>query len=279
MKSPLHVCSFESRRATEMASLIERHGGKATLAPSMQEVALTDNVEALRFAELIFAGEFDIVVFLTGVGATALCDAICTKHDQQKFLDHLDQLTTIVRGPKPHAVLRDWKVHIDHRAQEPNTWREIVEIMDQHLDVNGSRIAIQEYGIVNHDLHKALQSRGAETTSVPIYRWALPDDTGPLESAIRSTCDRQFDLLLFTSAQQVRHVFEVAETMGLRDKWLALASKTTIGSIGPTTTDALAEYGLTADMEPSHPKMAHLVREAVAVANKKTGGISGESSP
>jgi uroporphyrinogen-III synthase len=37
--------------------------------------------------------------------------------------------------------------------------------------------------------------------------------------------------------------------------------KTAIASIGPTTTEALAEYGFTPDLEPSHPKLGILVKE------------------
>jgi len=37
-----------------------------------------------------------------------------------------------------------------------------------------------------------------------------------------------------------------------------------IGSIGPTTTETLEEYGLKADFEPSHPKMGLLVNEMAA---------------
>jgi CarD family transcriptional regulator len=40
-----------------MRSLIERQGGVATIAPSMQEVPLDENPAALQFAEQLFAGE------------------------------------------------------------------------------------------------------------------------------------------------------------------------------------------------------------------------------
>ncbi|MGH6631601.1 MAG: hypothetical protein ACREB3_17870, partial [Burkholderiales bacterium] len=34
-----------------------------------------------------------------------------------------------------------------------------------------------------------------------------------------------------------------------------------IGSIGPTTSEALREHGLDPDLEPTHPKMGFLVKE------------------
>jgi uroporphyrinogen-III synthase len=35
-----------------------------------------------------------------------------------------------------------------------------------------------------------------------------------------------------------------------------------VASIGPTTTEELRQRGIAPDLEPSHPKMGFLVREA-----------------
>ncbi len=39
-----------------------------------------------------------------------------------------------------------------------------------------------------------------------------------------------------------------------------------IASVGPTTSETLAESGIPADFEPSHPKMGFLINEAAANA-------------
>ena len=39
-----------------------------------------------------------------------------------------------------------------------------------------------------------------------------------------------------------------------------------IASVGPTTTETLADFGIAADLEPSHPKMGFLVNETAAAA-------------
>jgi uroporphyrinogen-III synthase len=41
-----------------------------------------------------------------------------------------------------------------------------------------------------------------------------------------------------------------------------------ISSIGPTTSETLAELGLPADFEPSHPKMGLLVNETAQQARR-----------
>ena len=41
-----------------------------------------------------------------------------------------------------------------------------------------------------------------------------------------------------------------------------------VASIGPTTSEALEEYGVRVDFEPSHPKMGVFVQEAAAAFAK-----------
>ena len=45
----LRVLSLESRRAKEIEVLIRKEGGDPFVAPSVQERALEDNGEAMRF--------------------------------------------------------------------------------------------------------------------------------------------------------------------------------------------------------------------------------------
>jgi uroporphyrinogen-III synthase len=265
--APLRACSFESRRADEMASLLRRQRCVPTVAPSMQEVPLEDHDGVLEFAEQLLARRFDAIIFLTGVGAEAMLEIAEQRLDRDALLEALRSLTTIIRGPKPAAVLREWQVPITLRAAEPNTWEEVLFAIDaSDLSMEGCRIAIQEYGESNEKLYAALRQRGALVTPVSVYRWTLPDETGPLEAAIAAAIDSPFDLVLFTSAQQVRHVLEVAARLGSEDAWRAAAERSVVASIGPTCSEALREAGLHVDLEPSHPKMGTLVREAVEAA-------------
>ena len=250
-----------------MASLLRRHGCLPTVAPSMQEVPLENNTAVFEFAEQLLARRFDAIIFLTGVGATAVLDLAQQRFDREELLEALRSLTTIVRGPKPAAVLRGWEVPIRVRAPEPNTWEEVLFAIDaSDLSLEGCRIAVQEYGEANEALYAALRRRGALVTPFTVYRWTLPDDTGPLQAAVTEAIAAPFDLLLFTSAQQVRHVLQVAAGLGQEDQWRAGAARSVVASIGPTCSEALRETGLHVDMEPSHPRMGTLVREAVGAA-------------
>lgn len=267
--SALRVCGFESRMAEELRSLLERQGMIATVAPSMREVPLGDNPAALAFGEALFAGQIDIVILLTGVGTRALADVLETRWPRAEFLEALQKTTIVLRGPKPAAVLREWKCRSDYQVPEPNTWRDLLALLDEKLPVAGKTVAVQEYGQPNEELYAELEQRQARVMRVPVYRWALPEDTAPLEAAIRDTVAGQFDVLTFTSAQQVHNVLTVAERLGLKDAWLQAAKRCVIASIGPTASETLESVGLPPSLQPEHPKLGHLVRAIATHASRK----------
>src|SRR5277367_987737 len=99
----LRVLSLESRRAPEIERLIRGQGGQPFVAPSMREIPLADNHEAIAFAERLFQGEFEMMILLTGVGTRLLGQAIETRHPQGSFAEALRKLVVVSRGPKPVA--------------------------------------------------------------------------------------------------------------------------------------------------------------------------------
>jgi len=267
--APLRICSFESRRRHEMEQLLRRNGAEPIVVPSMREVPLEQNAAAFDFAEMLLAGRIDSLICLTGVGTRTLLEVVGERFDRTRMLESLDRCRIIVRGPKPVAVLREWKIRIDHRAPEPNTWRELVQVLDdEHVPLAGRTIAVQQYGKPSTDLHAALQQRGARVLPVPVYRWTLPEDTAPLEDAVQRTIDGEFDVLMFTSAFQLTSVLQIAERLGVGSEWRAAANRCVIASIGPTASEALRDEGLVPDLEPSHPRMGHLASETCEKARK-----------
>jgi uroporphyrinogen-III synthase len=261
----LRVLSLENRRATEIAKLIANSGGQPLVVSSVREVPLASNREALDFASQLAEGRIDMVIFMTGVGVRLLLRIVETAYPVEKFVAALSKIPVIARGPKPSAALRDIKVPIAAIVPEPNTWRELLTVFDQQralLPLDQRRVALQEYGVANPELMAGLKQRGAVVISVPVYEWALPDDKGPLCDTVETIVRGEVDVFLVTAAVQIRHLFAVAEEMGLGAKLGAALSRVFIGSIGPMTSEELVRHGLSASMEPSHPKMGVLVKEA-----------------
>jgi len=261
----LRVLSLESRRAPEMAKLIENYGGRAIVAPSMREVPLESNTEALAFARTLAANGFDMVIFLTGVGTRALARVVETIYPLDQFAEALRHVTVVARGPKPVAALKELGVPVTIAVPEPNTWRDLLRALDEKSGtaaLKPKRVAVQEYGASKAELLAGLAERGAQVTRVPVYQWALPEDTGPLRAAVETIARGEIDVALFTTSIQVAHLLRIAREMNLEQKLRLAFARILIGSIGPMTSEELREQGLTADFEPAHPKMGFLVNEA-----------------
>jgi uroporphyrinogen decarboxylase len=258
----MRVVAFESRMADETRTLIERLGGQAIIAPSMREVPLEDNHAALAFAEKLLAGEFEIVIFMTGVGVRELFNVIETRHQRSTIIAALVKAVTVARGPKPVAALRNLGMTPSITIPEPNTWRELLTGLAAQVALAGKRIAVQEYGVSNRELSASLEARGATVTVVPVYRWTLPEDREPLRNAIKTIAAGDTDLVMFTSSNQVTNVLQVAADDGASAGLLRGLAKAVIASVGPVCSEELRRRGIGVDIEPEHPKLGHLVKAA-----------------
>lgn len=262
--SGLRVLALEARRANEIAQLIRINGGDPIVVPALREVPLDDNKEAFAFAERLFANQFDMMIFLTGVGARALDTVISAKYPNGPALrDALRKLAVVVRGPKPMAVLREWEVPVAATAAEPNTWRELLTAIEGRPE---RRIAIQEYGRPSTELYSALQKKGASIIAVPVYQWAMPEDLEPLRFTIRSLISGEYDVLVITTGVQVTHLMQIARQQGVETQVRSALGRIVVASIGPSSTETMQEHGITPDMMPTHPKMGFLIKEAAEQA-------------
>ncbi len=270
----LRVLSLESRRAKEIDALIRRSNGDAFVAPSVQERALEEHGEAIRFVKSLEAAEFDLVICMTGAGLAFLRDVIAAHMPVERLGAALRRVTIVARGPKPVPLLREMGVPVQIVVPEPNTWKEIVDAVARRPE---RRIAVQEYGRPNLEMNRALEQLGAHVTPVAIYRWELPDDLEPLREAARRLAARRFDVVLFTSSIQLDHLLEIACSLGIEAPVRAtLREDVAIASVGPVMTATLESHGFPVDIIPAHPKMGALVKaaadSAAAVLSVKRAG-------
>jgi uroporphyrinogen-III synthase len=266
----MRVLSLESRRAAEMETLIRKQGGDPFVAPSMREAPLEQNDGVFAICERLFAGEFDMMICLTGVGMRALDTLLATRYPEERFRETLRGLRVVVRGPKPAAALRGMQIPIETIAPEPNTWREVMGALDDPLPL---KVVVQEYGRTNPELIAALEARGAAVTTIPIYKWRLPEDTRPLRAAARGLAAGEFDVVIFTTPNQVPTLLKIAAEEGVGEALPEGLARTVVSSVGPSTTEMLVSQGIAVDIEPSRPKMGFLIKEtaerAAEAARKK----------
>jgi uroporphyrinogen-III synthase len=277
---------LESRRAKEIEKLIRTYGGEAIVVPAMREVGLESNEESLEFAAKLMRREFDLVVFLTGVGVRAMLNIVEAKYDREEFLEALRRVKIASRGAKPATALREHKVPVHVISEEPSTWRELLPAIAETFgeSLANMRVAVQEYGASNPEFLAELSNRTLDLTKVPVYQWALPEDIQPLRDCVTALLNGTIDVVLFMTAVQIIHLFQVAEQMDCVDQLRESLQSIVVLSIGPTTSEELTHYGIRPDFEPSRPKMGFLVNEAAQYArrlleekrNKKIEAVAAE---
>jgi len=140
----LRVAAFESRRAAELARLIEKQNGQAFVSPSMREVPLGNNSPAVEFAKAVVAGEIDVVIFTTGVGFRHLLSAIEGSTDREPWAAARGKLTTTARGPKCVGATKELGPTSTFPAAAPDPGRAPLATSDlEQGSLEGKAVGIQ----------------------------------------------------------------------------------------------------------------------------------------
>ena len=262
MKNPLEnitVAITEHRFTKEFALLFERLGAKVYACPVLEEKPVENRDELQVFVREVSAGNLDMMIFLTGVGARFLIAEADSIGLKDEFLGGLEKGTVVVRGPKPVAALRQFGIRIDVIPQTPTTEGVVAALSGK--DLRGRRIGVQLYGTPNPELVSALQSRGATVTAVHVYDYGAVADPGSVNTLVTKILNGEIQVIAFTSAPQVRILFELASKLGILDSLeRALKSNVIIASIGEVTNRALGEKGLTPKIVPKQSKMGSMAQ-------------------
>lgn len=253
------VASLEARRKAEMASLISRHGGTPYSAPALREVPLDNRDEVAAFIQRFTTEPVSLLICLTGVGTRALLQTATALGKLEDVLTTLARITVMARGPKPVAVLREYRVRIDLVPPEPNTSRELLEML-QPLELKGKLIAIQHYGEPNRFLREALLDQGVRLLEVSLYQWALPEDLEPLARFLADVRQGQIQVVATTSKTQVHNLFALAEEQNVVDELRGVLNRSVVvAAVGPVCAQAWKDWGVRVDIIPEHPHMGHLI--------------------
>jgi len=251
--------------------MLTRQGAAVLRAPALREAPLPRSPALLELVQRVERGEVALLILLTGIGTRAL--AAAGADVSPGFPALLARTRIVARGPKPLAALRELQVAGALPVPAPFTWREVLAVVDGLHLAPGTRVAVQEYGAPNPALLEGLAERGLDVLRVALYRWALPDDTGPLVEASAALCRGRVDIAVFTNAVQVEHLCQVAPDPAAL---VAALRRSVVASIGPVCSEALEAHGLTPDLEASPPKLGPLVtllaaRGATLIAAKRGG--------
>lgn len=257
------VAITEARRAAELASLITKLGGVPYSAPAVREIPRQDRQPALDALERICRHEVSDIIFLTGVGTRAFLALAGERGRREALLKALQGMFVAARGPKPIAALREAGVRIDLMPKEPTSEGLLSALAERKL--RGKVVAVQLYGEENPFLVEGLRARGAAVQEIPLYEWALPLDQEPLVRLIHDLIGGRIDVVAFTSSPQIKHLFAVAQRLGLSEQLVrALGDHVIVAVVGPVSKAALAEHGIVPRVQPEKGTMGALVH---AIAN------------
>lgn len=257
------VAVLEARRPDELAALLRHRGLEPYHAPAMREEVTPDPAAVAAFIDRLSGGQVDVVILLTGVGTAALLETAATMRRRAELEQALRRVTVLARGPKPVAALRAAGLRADLVASAPYTTEQVLAALAGR-DLAGRRVAVQLAGEPNPELRQGLEQRGAQVEELLLYRWAMPEDDGPLLRLIDDLAAGRIAAVVVTSSPQVHNLFAVAARHGGADALRRSLSATLVASVGPVCTRTLHSYGVRADVEPTAPKMGPLVAALAA---------------
>ncbi len=253
------IALLEARMQSELARLVEKHGGAPVCVPAVQETPhIEANAVRLLLDELC-AGQHDVVIFMTGVAVSLLFELAQELGRHAELIPALRNLTTVCRGPKPTAALRGFGVAPTLNAREPFTAAELIDALSD-VEVAGRRVLLFNYGERSETLSETLLARRAELQEFWLYRWLLPTDGAALEELVRRIVERKVDAVAITCQIQFRHLYQVAERIDLsRELVDALRKDVVVAAVGPTCRAIIEVHGVRPHVMPEHPKMGPLV--------------------
>lgn len=253
------VAVTSSRRRDELGALVEQWGARVVFAPTLRLVPIADDVQLREATLACLAEPLDVVIATTGFGFRGWLDAAEGWGLADQLVEHLQGATVIARGPKARGAVRASGL-TDSAALSAESTEDILALL-RGRDLNGQRVAIQQYGEPSPVLVLALQQAGATVLDIPVYRWALPEDTATVSRLVDAIITRSVDAVAFTSAPAATHVLKVATASGLLDPLLeALRRDVLVVCVGAVASAPFDRLGVPTT-RPSRARLGALARE------------------
>jgi uroporphyrinogen-III synthase len=258
------VAVTAARRREELGALLARRGARLVYAPAIRIVPLADDTDLVAATRAVLAEPVDLVVATTGVGFRGWLEAADAW--DLPLVDHLRGARVLARGPKARGAIRGGGL-VDAWSPASESSAEVLEHLLSGAEgpLAGRRIAVQLHGDPLPDFVGALRAAGAEVLTVPVYRWVLPEDVGPVRRLVGAIVAGGVDAVTFTSAPAAASVLTVADELGSRDAVVAAlgGGRVLPVAVGPVTAGPLEAAGIRA-LQPERSRLGALAREVVA---------------
>ncbi|PKM31972.1 MAG: uroporphyrinogen III synthase [Gammaproteobacteria bacterium HGW-Gammaproteobacteria-11] len=260
-----HIALPESRELDLFADMLIKRGASVLRCPLVSIHDAPDQQPVLAWLQRFVEQPVDDLILLTGEGLRRLLGTAERAGGSLKadFIARLSQVRKLTRGPKPGAALRTIGLRADLVALEPTTEGVIRTLQSENL--LGRRIAVQLYGTEpNRLLVDFLTEAGAEVDCVAPYVYADDVEDAQVEALVASVLGKSLDAIAFTSATQVRRLFQIGRRVCGEPALVSALGRLCVAAVGPVVADELRARGVQVDLMPeSSFFMKPLVRELV----------------
>jgi len=262
------VAVTAARRREELGALLDRRGARVVYAPAIRLVPLADDTELVAATREVLSAPVDLVIVTTGVGFRGWLEA--AEAWDLPLVEHLRSARVLARGPKARGAIRGGGL-VDAWSPESESSAEVLDHLLSGAEgpLDGRRIAVQLHGDPLPELVAGLRGTGAEVLTVPVYRWVLPEDVGPVRRLVASVVAGAVDAVTFTSAPAAASLLQVAEELGERDALVAAFRERVLAfAVGSVTAGPLTAAGFPT-CQPERPRLGALAREVAARLPRK----------
>lgn len=233
-----------SRKGDAMARILERHGARPLVVPTVGSRPRTRTDPVEEAVEALVDGRVHVGIFLTGVGVKMFLSRAAAMDRGEDVLAALEDILVVARSPKARSGLRSVGAPVDVEAEKPTTKGVLSELRGRSGTLEGETVLVQLHGREDPVLTRGLRELGAELLEVPLYRYVTPDDRQSIREMVHRSATGEIYAAVFTSPPAVRGLFSVAEEEELDDRLrVGFRSRTVVAAVGPSTGGELEDFG------------------------------------
>jgi uroporphyrinogen-III synthase len=247
-----------SRKIRELSEIIERQGGEAVVRPQQGLLVLQER-EAERDLDRLLESGTDWAIFTTGTGLGALLEQAERIGVREPLLNILRNAKVGARGYKTLALLKQQGIH-PLVTDEDGTTEGLIRALRAY-DYAGQRVAVQLHGEPMPELVSFFERRGAVVRTVLPYRHVPPDPEMSCRLC-REIAEGTVDAVCFTSAAQVRYLFQYAKNHGRYSETIESFHHAVLAAaVGRVTAEALKKEGVQRILVPENERMGAMIVE------------------
>ncbi|MEH7086941.1 uroporphyrinogen-III synthase [Neobacillus drentensis] len=247
-----------SRNTEEISMLIKKQGGVPLVRSLQGTVFLAEKEVGPDLKKLIQKGT-DWAIFTTGIGTQTLLDIAEKQGMKQAFINMIQQSQIASRGYKTLSTLKKLGI-MPLAVDEDGTTKSLIKSLDR-FEFVGKRVMVQLHGEKAPALITFLEEKGADVSLILPYQH-IPPETETVSKLCEELLEEKIDAVCFTTAIQVRSLFDFAREKGFVEDILEAFSKKILAvAVGKVTAEALSEEGIEELLVPKHERMGAMIVE------------------